>query len=52
MAKENTQLELHGEENIPKSGVLMIPNQLRFDDLLQLERLLEDRNVVYLHAES
>lgn len=52
MAKEYTQLELHGEENIPKSGVLMIPNQLRFDDLLQLERLLEDRNVVYLIEHS
>ncbi len=48
MAKDNQQLELHGENNIPKSGVLMIPNQIRFDDLLHLERLLEDRHVVYL----
>ncbi|NNE94260.1 MAG: AMP-binding protein [Verrucomicrobiales bacterium] len=48
MAKHDPQLELHGKEYIPKTGVLMIPNQLRFEDLLHLERLLEDRNIIYL----
>jgi len=42
------KLELHGEANIPQTGVLMIANRLSFDALLHLETRLAGRRVVYL----
>ncbi len=41
-------LELHGEENIPAGGVLIIPNRLSFQDLLHLEKYFQGRKVAYL----
>ena len=48
MAKSSDKLELHGEENIPDGGVLILPNRLPFGDLLNLEKLLEGRSILYL----
>ncbi|MDF1658063.1 MAG: 2-acyl-glycerophospho-ethanolamine acyltransferase, partial [Verrucomicrobiales bacterium] len=48
MARQSDKLELHGEENIPDDGVLVITNRLSFEDLLHLEKLLEGRQLVYL----
>ncbi|MDF1823402.1 MAG: AMP-binding protein [Verrucomicrobiales bacterium] len=48
MARESDKLELHGVENIPDDGVLVVTNRLSFEDLLHLEKLLEGRKLVYL----
>lgn len=48
MASQRDKLELHGQESIPDSGVLIIANRLSFQDLLHLEQLLSGRKVVYL----
>ncbi len=48
MARYNEKLELHGEANIPDSGILIIANRLSFQDLLHLETEMKDRNLVYL----
>ncbi|MDF1740414.1 MAG: AMP-binding protein [Verrucomicrobiales bacterium] len=48
MARYNEKLELHGEANIPDSGVLIIANRLSFQDLLHLETGMTDRKLVYL----
>ncbi|MEM1443678.1 MAG: AMP-binding protein, partial [Verrucomicrobiota bacterium] len=48
MAKQSDKLELHGEEHIPDDGVLVLTNQLSFEDLLHLEKLLEGRRLVYI----
>lgn len=48
MARQSDKLELHGEENIPDDGILVITNRLSFEDLLHLEKLLEGRKLVYL----
>lgn len=48
MARSSQKLELHGEENIPDAGVLILANRLSFGDLLHLEKLLEGRNILYL----
>lgn len=48
MARHSNKLELHGEENIPEGGVLLIANRLSFEDLLHLEKRLEGRKLVYL----
>lgn len=48
-ASLSTKLELIGDEHIPASGgVLVIPNRLQFEDLLHLERRLNDRELIYL----
>ncbi|MEM7700015.1 MAG: AMP-binding protein, partial [Verrucomicrobiota bacterium] len=48
MAYSTNSLELHGESNIPDGGVLIIANQLTFEDLLHLEKQLTHRRLVYL----
>jgi len=48
MASHRDKLELHGQESIPNSGVLIIANRLSFEDLLHLEQLLFGRSLVYL----
>lgn len=48
MARTDPALELHGESNLPATGFLAIPNQLAFQDLLHLEKLLAGRKLVYL----
>jgi acyl-[acyl-carrier-protein]-phospholipid O-acyltransferase/long-chain-fatty-acid--[acyl-carrier-protein] ligase len=37
-----------GKKNLPETGVILIPNVLRFHDLLLLERELQGRKVTYL----
>ncbi len=37
-----------GRENLPATGVLIIPSQLGFLDLLHLEQLLEGRRIIHL----
>lgn len=39
---------IHGYEHVPTSGALVIPSQLNFHDLLQLEKCFAGRRVVYL----
>tara|TARA_R110000850_G_scaffold136245_7_gene257377 strand:+ start:1301 stop:3454 length:2154 start_codon:yes stop_codon:yes gene_type:complete len=48
MASHSNKLELHGEERIPDSGILVIANRLSFEDLLHLEKQLSGRKLVYL----
>ena len=48
MASPRDKLELHGESNIPSSGILIIASRLAFQDLLHLEKLLSGRKLVYL----
>ena len=48
MARQDSKLELHGEENIPSGGILIIANRLSFQDVLHLEKQLSGRNHVYL----
>ena len=48
MASNRNKLELHGEGQIPGSGILVIANRLSFEALLHLEKQLEGRNLVYL----
>ena len=48
MASLRDKLELHGESNIPSSGILIIANRLAFQDLLNLEKLLSGRKLVFL----
>ena len=48
MASHRDKLELHGESNIPPSGILIIANRLAFQDLLNLEKLLSGRKLVFL----
>jgi 1-acyl-sn-glycerol-3-phosphate acyltransferase len=48
MARNHDKLELHGVENIPEGGILVIANRLSFEDLLHLEKQLSGRNLVYL----
>ncbi|MDF1752577.1 MAG: AMP-binding protein [Verrucomicrobiales bacterium] len=49
MAKANQHnFELHGKENIPEHGILIVPNRLGFDELLHLEKFFSDRKVVFL----
>ncbi len=40
------------QQNIPPSGVLIIPSHLGYLDLLQLERILDGRPLVYLLAQG
>ena len=40
--------ELHGKENIPEHGILIVPNRLGFDELLHLEKFFSERNVVFM----
>ncbi len=40
--------ELHGKENIPEKGALVIPSRLAFDDLSHLEKLFEGRRLIFL----
>jgi acyl-[acyl-carrier-protein]-phospholipid O-acyltransferase/long-chain-fatty-acid--[acyl-carrier-protein] ligase len=42
------QIEILGREHIPSDGVLVIPNQLDFDDLLLLEQQLSGRETILL----
>jgi acyl-[acyl-carrier-protein]-phospholipid O-acyltransferase / long-chain-fatty-acid--[acyl-carrier-protein] ligase len=42
------RIPILGQENIPSTGALLIPNRLRLLDLQQLEKLLEGRSLVYL----
>ena len=48
MASHRDKLELHGESNIPSGGILIIANRLAFQDVLNLEKLLSGRKLVYL----
>lgn len=48
MASNRNNLELLGEDNIPGTGVLVIPNRLSFEDLLHVEKQLSGRKLVYL----
>ncbi len=48
-ASPSNPLELIGEEHLPETGGgLILPNRLRFEDLLHLEEVLGERRVVYL----
>jgi acyl-[acyl-carrier-protein]-phospholipid O-acyltransferase / long-chain-fatty-acid--[acyl-carrier-protein] ligase len=48
MAKKEHAFELHGKENIPDHGILIIPNRLGFQALLHLDKFFSNRQVVYL----
>ncbi len=52
MASNRNNLELLGEDNIPGTGVLVIPNRLSFEDLLHVEKQLSGRKLVYLTESS
>jgi acyl-[acyl-carrier-protein]-phospholipid O-acyltransferase/long-chain-fatty-acid--[acyl-carrier-protein] ligase len=52
MARNHDKLELHGVENIPEGGILVIANRLSFEDLLHLEKQLSGRKLVYLIERS
>lgn len=42
-------LKLIGQENLPSvGGLLLLPNQLSYDDLLSLLQLMQEREVTYL----
>ncbi len=40
--------ELHGKDNIPGHGTLIIPNRLGFQVLLHLDKFFSNRQIVYL----
>ncbi|MCE9520412.1 MAG: 2-acyl-glycerophospho-ethanolamine acyltransferase, partial [Verrucomicrobia bacterium] len=40
------------QQNVPPSGVMIIPSHLGYLDLLQLERILDGRPLVYLLAKD
>lgn len=49
MPNSSSHLELIGDEHLPANeGILIVPNRLSFQDLLLLEKRLEDRKIVYL----
>jgi len=48
MALLQSRLELHGEENIPRTGVLIVANRLSFEDVLHIEKLIAPRRIVFL----
>ncbi|MEM7146708.1 MAG: AMP-binding protein [Verrucomicrobiota bacterium] len=37
-----------GQENLPASGAVIIPNRLTFQDILHLEKIITGRSLVYL----
>ncbi|RBP37680.1 acyl-[acyl-carrier-protein]-phospholipid O-acyltransferase/long-chain-fatty-acid--[acyl-carrier-protein] ligase [Roseimicrobium gellanilyticum] len=41
-----------GRENLPSEGVLLIPSQLAYHDVLQLEKLFHGRAIVYLTVQG
>ncbi|NOY00681.1 MAG: AMP-binding protein, partial [Verrucomicrobia bacterium] len=47
-SSSNSNTEVLGRENLPESGVLLIPNHLSFHDLLLLESELKGRKITYL----
>ena len=42
------EIPVIGREHVPSSGVLIIPSQLSYLDLLHLEKILEGRRIVWL----
>ncbi len=48
MANPSDKVLVLGQELVPESGVLIVPNYLSFRDLLQLEKLLAPRKITYL----
>lgn len=53
MPNSSSHLELIGDEHLPANeGILIVPNRLSFQDLLLLEKRLEDRKIVYLTERS
>ena len=57
MSKEKSaslkNLKLIGQENLPaEQGILILPSQLSYDDLLRLEVVLEGRELTYLVEEG
>ncbi|MEM8955478.1 MAG: AMP-binding protein [Verrucomicrobiota bacterium] len=41
-----------GQENLPQSGAVIIPNHLAFQDILHLEKIITGRSLVYLLEEK
>jgi acyl-[acyl-carrier-protein]-phospholipid O-acyltransferase / long-chain-fatty-acid--[acyl-carrier-protein] ligase len=48
--KKLRKITILGQQNVPSGGVLIIPSKLGYLDVLQLERILEGRSLMYLVA--
>ena len=45
-------IEIHGENNIPEEGALVIPGRLDFNQMLLLEQIFAGRNITWLCEEN
>ena len=45
-------IEIHGENNIPEEGALVIPGRLDFNQMLLLEQIFAGRSITWLCEEN